>query len=706
MTADQVARLVEVFELQTHPPKKMREELSEELGVPATVIQTWFQNRRARSGSRTSTPPSSTELHELDFGELVDLAGQGTELKEPAFFSGELPSMRRGSRRREPAAAAVDPPPLPAKVSSLDVFMTDLMAGLPSGGDGISEPSPPDEGMATAAAFAAMSAPQEQTTKTEANVRVMRDLCVHGEAWKAGGSTQWRVLSDARVKDVLSTFALGSGTLAHVVPRLFRYRGQPEHERPYAGIIAQELPPELAPFCRFRTDLPALATDAALDCPPSPTGEGRAEEGEGLYLVDLSALQFVILNAASELQRRVADQAAEIASLRAHPGMSVPAAVGGGGKLFSPPPPELVSVLTQYKPHTDFTIHPVWLVFNDPEARALYHRHFHATKGKDVNASAVIKAGTAAIWVMSTLAIATHVRTPADLASAAFWTSRQILGELLNVVIGAGRPRPRLRASCSSCSSSTITPATTSHHQPRHHVPPSPPATFPPPPCPPSAPVCLVHAGSFFYVMWHAPVARRYPRLVDTFFLWAATMLILVEVSRVCYLNNSGEGICGLYDEPTQMRSSLIGQEHLRWFTFVGLALPLILVAFMNGIPWAAVVASQTATAAFMWPYAMHEYTAAELPGELTPAVVNCKMLLFFVTPHLSMLVLAYTRLRATLQLAATAMRERQAAETFKALYEAAQLEMPEPAGSRTAPQRPQRLFTPCQIGVAQYNMV
>jgi hypothetical protein len=102
----------------------------------------------------------------------------------------------------------------------------------------------------------------------------------------------------------------------------------------------------------------------------------------------------------------------------------------------------------------------------------------------------------------------------------------------------------------------------------------------------------------------------------------------------------------------------------------------------------------------------MHEYTAAELPGELTPAVVNCKMLLFFVTPHLSMLVLAYTRLRATLQLAATAMRERQAAETFKALYEAAQLEMPEPAGSRTAPQRPQRLFTPCQIGVAQYNMV
>ena len=30
-----------------------------------------------------------------------------------------------------------------------------------------------------------------------------------GEAWKLGGSSQWRVLSDARVKDVLGDFTLG-----------------------------------------------------------------------------------------------------------------------------------------------------------------------------------------------------------------------------------------------------------------------------------------------------------------------------------------------------------------------------------------------------------------------------------------------------------------------------------------------------------------
>ena len=57
-------------------------------------------------------------------------------------------------------------------------------------------------------------------------LRVMHDLCVHGEAWKLGGSSQWRVLSDARVKDVLGDFTLGGDTLLKIVPRIFRYKGQ------------------------------------------------------------------------------------------------------------------------------------------------------------------------------------------------------------------------------------------------------------------------------------------------------------------------------------------------------------------------------------------------------------------------------------------------------------------------------------------------
>ena len=47
-----------------------------------------------------------------------------------------------------------------------------------------------------------------------------------------------------------------------IVPRLFRYKGQAQHERPYVGIIAQEMPEELVPFCRFHTRLGAAAIEA------------------------------------------------------------------------------------------------------------------------------------------------------------------------------------------------------------------------------------------------------------------------------------------------------------------------------------------------------------------------------------------------------------------------------------------------------------
>ena len=54
--------------------------------------------------------------------------------------------------------------------------------------------------------------------KVFGNLRVLEDLCVHGEAWKLGGSPNWRVLSDARAKEVLSDFENGSGTLRRVQP--------------------------------------------------------------------------------------------------------------------------------------------------------------------------------------------------------------------------------------------------------------------------------------------------------------------------------------------------------------------------------------------------------------------------------------------------------------------------------------------------------
>ena len=41
------------------------------------------------------------------------------------------------------------------------------------------------------------------------------------------------MLSDERVKDVLGDFTLGGETLLKIAPRLFRYKGQAQHERPY-----------------------------------------------------------------------------------------------------------------------------------------------------------------------------------------------------------------------------------------------------------------------------------------------------------------------------------------------------------------------------------------------------------------------------------------------------------------------------------------
>ena len=206
------------------------------------------------------------------------------------------------------------------------------------------------------------------------NVRIANDLTVHGEAWKMGGSAQWRVLSDDRVKDVLSDFTLGGETLLKIAPRLFRYKGQAQHERPYVGIIAQELPEELAPYCRFRSRL-AAAEHAARqtgsqdhgelqsDALQSATERRLAEELPGaaglfgsahsrgvqlppvddsapaeelhphaevawLFLVDLSALQFVLLHTAKGLQQQAPSGAATAAPRprrSTHPPLPLPA---------------------------------------------------------------------------------------------------------------------------------------------------------------------------------------------------------------------------------------------------------------------------------------------------------------------------------------------------------------------------------------------
>ena len=85
-------------------------------------------------------------------------------------------------------------------------------------------------------------------------MQVSQRLFAHGETLKAGGSSQWTVVSDARLKDVVATFDLGAGELARLQPRVFRYKDGlamgADPDKLYVGLLAQEVPEELAQFCR------------------------------------------------------------------------------------------------------------------------------------------------------------------------------------------------------------------------------------------------------------------------------------------------------------------------------------------------------------------------------------------------------------------------------------------------------------------------
>ena len=140
---------------------------------------------------------------------------------------------------------------------------------------------------------------------------------------------------------------------------------------PLMCLIAQELPEQLAPFCRFRTDLapPEISGDqrrsseivgdqrtprTALAPPPpgpatlEPAATGHPLSPPSLYLVDLSALQFVLLNTANSLQRRVRKAEGELRALRHHPATAEP--------LGDSVEAGVVSVLLQHKQHRWFKL--------------------------------------------------------------------------------------------------------------------------------------------------------------------------------------------------------------------------------------------------------------------------------------------------------------------------------------------------------------
>ena len=141
---------------------------------------------------------------------------------------------------------------------------------------------------ADAAPAPAFSAPAAAFARLD----VAGTLLACGETLKASGSSQWTVMSDARLKDVVATFDLGVGELVQLRPKVFKYKDgvTDDPEREYVGLIAQEVPEALARYCRQRAMVRLQPTD---------------EEVTEIFLLDHSCLQFVCINAVNEVDQRL-----------------------------------------------------------------------------------------------------------------------------------------------------------------------------------------------------------------------------------------------------------------------------------------------------------------------------------------------------------------------------------------------------------------
>ena len=89
-------------------------------------------------------------------------------------------------------------------------------------------------------------------------------LFAAGQTLKAGGSTMWTVVSDARLNKCGGDFA-GVDELMRLRPRVFRYNagGTVADGREYVGLVAQEVP-RRSRHCCERAEGEAAASDAAL----------------------------------------------------------------------------------------------------------------------------------------------------------------------------------------------------------------------------------------------------------------------------------------------------------------------------------------------------------------------------------------------------------------------------------------------------------
>jgi len=124
----------------------------------------------------------------------------------------------------------------------------------------------------------------------------VNNLVVYGDVCLARNSN-FRVFSDRRLKEVVGDFTPGADTLQRILPVVFQYNGKggtPADGKLHVGVVAQELNEidELREFCIGRMEVQLQPTD---------------EAKTSIFVVDLSCLQFVLVNAMKQQLKDHAD---------------------------------------------------------------------------------------------------------------------------------------------------------------------------------------------------------------------------------------------------------------------------------------------------------------------------------------------------------------------------------------------------------------
>lgn len=204
---------------------------------PTTAPTTAGFELTSRAVTVHALPSSSLPHHPFESAELDSFLGRvpASPSSTSSLSASSASRNDAGLTSGSPSSIPSDPLDSLSAASERPAPSTGLPAALPTGAadhvdPGLSLPAGPP------------------VLPMEWDLTVGGTLYAQGETLKLAGSSQWTVLSDARLKDVLGTFDVGGVDLMQLQPRLFRYKphlglGGMEADgtsKVYVGLLAQE----------------------------------------------------------------------------------------------------------------------------------------------------------------------------------------------------------------------------------------------------------------------------------------------------------------------------------------------------------------------------------------------------------------------------------------------------------------------------------